>query len=168
MTLFSRRHIVTAALTCSALPHVALASKAREVTWDDLIPPGIPYSEIIGEGEIDPVNDTWNPEYDANATKLNQSLDGAYIRMPGYILPLEFSADGVREFILVPYVGACIHVPPPPANQLIFVNAEPPWQSEQFWDAVWVTGTIRTELLSTNIADIGYAMKAEQIEAYSW
>jgi len=93
-----------------------------EIMWDDLIPPGVPYSEIIGEGEMDLVNDTWNPIYDANGVKLNDDLDGSYIKMPGFVIPLETTAAGVTNFILVPYAGACIHTPPPPANQLVMVD----------------------------------------------
>ena len=163
------RRMTLAFLSLSALaPSRLLAASPREITWDDLIPPGVPYSEIIGQGEIDDLNDTWVPLFDENATKLNDALNGTLIRMPGYIIPLEFSGDGVTEFILVPYVGACIHVPPPPANQLVLVRTEKAWPSNQLWEAVWVTGTLRTELLSTDLAQIGYTLRSEEIEVYEW
>lgn len=167
-TLLTRRHSLALGLASMALPRVAFAASAREITWDDLIPPGVPYSEIIGEGELDVVNDTWNPIYDANGTKLNEALDGEYIRMPGYIIPLELGADGVTSFLLVPYVGACIHTPPPPANQLVFVSSQNPWPSDQLWDAVWVTGTLHTQLQSTELGETGYALTAEEMEIYEW
>ena len=164
----SRRHLVAAAAAFAATPRMALAARAREVTWDDLIPPGVPYAEIIGQGEIDAVNDRWLPEFDENATKLNDALNGAYIKMPGYVLPIDISTAGVTSFIMVPYVGACIHTPPPPANQLVFVDTKKPWPSDQLWDPVWVTGRMKHELQSTTIADIGYALQADKIEAYEW
>ena len=102
-----------------AFPKTALAATPRVIMWDNLIPPGTPYSEIIGEGELDEANDLWNPVYDANGIKLNEELDGAYIKMPGFIIPLNITAEGVSNFMLVPYLGACIHTPPPPANQLV-------------------------------------------------
>ena len=151
-----------------AAPKASFAANAREITWDDLIPPGIPYSEIIGEGEMDETNDSWNPVYDANAVKLNEDLNGAYIKMPGYIIPFDVSAEGVTEFMLVPYVGACIHVPPPPANQLVMVSTDDPWPSESLWDPVWVTGTMQTELQSTTLGQTGYAIKADDMEVYEW
>lgn len=166
MTL-TRRHAISGVLATLALPRTAKAA-AQEITWDDLIPPGVPYSEIIGEGEMDLENDTWNPIYDANATKLNETLNGAVIRMPGYIVPLDMSSDGVRTFLLVPYVGACIHVPPPPANQLVFVTARKPWPSDKLWDPVWVTGEMRTQLQTTDLAETGYALAADLIEIYEW
>lgn len=164
----SRRHLVIAAAAFSASPRALLGATPRMIGWDDLIPPGVPYSEIIGEGEIDMVNDTWLPEFDENATKLNEELDGAYIKMPGYVLPIEMSVAGVTSFIMVPYVGACIHTPPPPANQLVFVDSERPWPNDQLWDPVWVTGRMRHELQSTSIAAIGYALTADEIEVFEW
>ena len=150
-TLVSRRRAAALGLAGVALPRMALGATAREITWDDLIPPGVPYSEIIGEGELDEANDTWNPIYDANATKLNEALDGALIRMPGFIIPLELGAEGVTSFLLVPYVGACIHTPPPPPNQLVIVSSKVPWPSDQLWDPVWVTGVMHTQLQSTEL-----------------
>jgi hypothetical protein len=164
----SRRSALILGLSSMALPRMAFASAAREIMWEDLIPPGVPYAEIIGEGEIDEAADTWNPIFDENATKLNEALDGAYIRMPGYIIPLELGAEGVTTFILVPYVGACIHVPPPPPNQLVFVTTETPWPSDQLWDAVWVTGHMRTQLQSTELAQTGYTLSADSMEVYEW
>jgi hypothetical protein len=65
----SRRQLITTALASAALPRATFASTATEITWDDLIPPGVPYSEIIGEGEMDERNDVWRPIFDTNATK---------------------------------------------------------------------------------------------------
>ncbi|WP_187429827.1 hypothetical protein ROLI_015060 [Roseobacter fucihabitans] len=164
----SRRHLVAVAAAFAGVPRLAYAMTPRVLSWDDLIPPGVPYSEIIGDGEIDEINDTWLPVFDENATKLNAALDGAYIKMPGYMLPIDLSAQGVTSFIMVPYVGACIHVPPPPANQLVFVDSKDPWPGTDLWDPVWVTGRMTHELQSTTIADIGYAMFADKIEAFEW
>ena len=145
-----------------------LASATREITWDDLIPQGVPYSMIVGQGEYDEANDIWLPEFDENAHRFVETLDGESIRMPGYMLPLDTGGDGVREFILTPYVGACIHVPPPPPNQLIFVETDTPWQARAMFEAIWVTGTIRVRPLSTNLAEIGYSLTADHIEAFEW
>ena len=167
----TRRHfagLCAGGLATAAALRPARASDYTEITWDDLIPPGIPYSEIIGEGELDEFNDTWNPIFDANGFKFNEALDGAPIRMPGYVIPLETEGDGVREFLLVPYVGACIHVPPPPPNQLVYVTSNRPWPIDQIWDAVWVMGTMRTKLQSTTLGDIGYELTAEEMEIYVW
>lgn len=167
MTL-SRRAMITLAAASTALPRSAFANTPTEITWDDLIPPGVPYSEIIAEGVMDERNDIWRPVFDANATKLNPALDGAYIKMPGFIIPIDLSTAGVSSFVLVPYMGACLHTPPPPPNQLVFVTTDTPWPSDNLWDAVWVTGQMRHGLQTTEVADTGYVLGAEKMDVYVW
>lgn len=150
------------------MPCSAVAAQPNEVTWDDLIPPDVPYSEIIGEGKMDETNDVWNPIFDENGILLNQALNDTYVKMPGFIVPFEFSAVGVSEFLLVPYVGACVHTPPPPPNQLVLVKIKSPWPIEDLWDAVWVTGRLRTQLQSTELGQTGYFLSADAIEIYEW
>ncbi|MEY8881315.1 DUF3299 domain-containing protein [Donghicola sp. XS_ASV15] len=162
-----RRTVLTTLCAAGALPHDALAEAGETITWDDLIPPGLPYGEIIGPGIIDEAADFWRPEYDANSFKMNEALNGKIIRMPGYIIPLEQTNAGVPSFLLVPYVGACIHTPPPPPNQLVLVDANPPWPNDNLWDPVWVTGLLKTQLQSTELAEIGYHLTAQHIEIYS-
>ena len=99
---------------------------------------------------------------------VNADLDGKAVKLPGYIIPFDFDAKGVTGFMLVPYVGACIHVPPPPPNQLVFVTTEKPWPSESLWDPVWVFGRLSAMPLSTEIADVGYQMVADKMEVYEW
>ncbi len=164
----SRRQFGLIAAAGIGLPRAAAASPFREITWDDLIPPGVPYGEIIGEGELDEQNDTWKPIYDENAAKLNTALDGETVKLPGYIIPLDIGAEGVTSFVLVPYVGACIHVPPPPPNQLVFVTTDKPWPGDNLWDPVWVSGRLSTGLQSTQIAEIGYQIAADRIDIYEW
>lgn len=161
------RRSTLALMSASALaPMRVLAGAPVAVMWDDLIPFGVPYSEIIGDGEMDFLNDTWKPEYDANAMKFNTSLEGALVRMPGYIIPFVGDANGITEFLLVPYIGACIHVPPPPANQLVYVRSQTPWPTAGLWEAIWVTGTMHLEMLDTTLAVIGYALQSDEIEVY--
>ncbi len=159
---------VAGALTGAVLPRMAIAKTPTTIQWDDLIPPGIPYAEIIAEGKLDAAKDTWRPVFDSNATKLNPALDGAYIKMPGFIIPIEMSQAGVTSFVLVPYVGACIHTPPPPPNQLVFVTTETPYPKDKLWEAVWVTGEMSHEIQSTDVAETGYVIKADLLEMYVW
>ena len=164
----NRRNLIALGLAGVAIPRISLAATPWEITWEDLIPPGVPYAEIIGEGELSETNDTWRPIFDANATKLNSGLNGAYVRIPGFIVPLEQGSDGVTEFVLVPYVGACIHTPPPPPNQLVLVRTKEPWPSDKLWEPVWVEGRMSTQLMSTEVAETGYAMIADSIQVYEW
>ena len=166
--MLNRRKTVMLMSAAAAAPKAVFGVTSREIMWDDLLPPGLPYSEIIGEGEINESNDTWNPIYDANAVKLNEDLNGVYIKMPGFIIPFDVSAKGVTSFMLVPYVGACLHTPPPPANQLVVVNTAEPWPGDELWDPVWVTGTMRTQLQSTRLGQTGYSISADDMEVYVW
>jgi len=165
---FSRRDALMLAGAAALLPGaVAATAGAMRIKWSDLIPGDLPYAEIIGRGEINAELDIWRPEFDANGSQFNTELDGQRITLAGYVLPLELTADGVTEFVLVPYVGACIHTPPPPPNQLMFVTTEVPWPNGNLWDAVLVTGPLGVQPVETEVANIGYQMQAEYIEPYS-
>lgn len=109
-------------------------------------------------------------------TSVVEKLNGQHIRIPGYLLPLETSNGRVTEFLLVPYVGACIHVPPPPPNQIIHVNStqKEGYKSSKLFEPIWATGKIFTKSVtqelflvdgSAEIA-IGYTMQANRIEPY--
>jgi hypothetical protein len=79
-------------------------------------------------------------------------LEGELVRMPGYVLPLEFSEAGVKEFLLVPYIGACIHVPPPPPNQMVFVRLDESFTAQGLYRPVWVTGRMTVEDTSSALS----------------
>lgn len=110
----------------------------------------------------------------ALAGAVNTTLDGALVRMPGYLLPLEFSGKEVTEFLLVPWVGACIHTPPPAPNQIVHVKLDQPFAIKGAFDAVWVTGRLATAAAKRSVyitdgstdIDIGYSMRANRVEAY--
>jgi len=111
----------------------------------------------------------------ALASAVNPALDGKMIRLPGYVLPIEFKGKQVTEFLLVPWVGACIHTPPPPPNQIVHVKSDKPLDINGTFDAVWVTGrmvagTSRQSVYITDGAtdlDIGYSLRATNVERYA-
>ena len=110
----------------------------------------------------------------AQSRATNTTLDDQLIRMPGYLLPLEFSGQQVTEFLLVPYVGACIHSPPPPPNQIVYVKSDKPVEVKATFDAVWVTGRMSTKAATKSLhlvdgssnVDVGYALAAAKVEPY--
>jgi hypothetical protein len=109
-------------------------------------------------------------------TSIVEELNGQRVRIPGYLLPLEVSAAKVTEFLLVPYVGACIHVPPPPPNQIIYVKIgqNKGYKSKSLYEPVWVTGILSAKSMVKDLylvdgsagVDIGYSMQGTHIEAY--
>ncbi|PJF09463.1 DUF3299 domain-containing protein [Pseudorhodobacter sp. MZDSW-24AT] len=153
-------------LAAATLALGAPALAATRIRWDDLIPPGVAYGEIIGLGSQDFERDVWLPEFDENGLALNMALDGTDVTIAGFMIPLDLLAGGVTDFVLVPFVGACIHVPPPPPNQLIFVTAQRPWPRSNLWEALLVTGRLRANLHTTQIAQTGYELDAVQIEPF--
>ena len=155
------------------------ADGVRQLEWDDLMPkdwnPMAPLEQLEGEGLGDLSDDS--PEAQAvydevqallQAAPVVADLDGQVIRLPGYVLPLEFEETSVKEFLLVPYFGACIHVPPPPSNQIVFVKSEDPIEVSGMFEAVWVTGEITTVPVSNDLAEAGYTMQAFQIDPYEF
>lgn len=91
-------------------------------------------------------------------------LNGKHVQIGGYVVPLDFEATSVKEFLLVPFVGACIHVPPPPSNQIIYVKSAEGFEITGAFDPVTVTGTLKTETAFTGLADAGYSIEAQQVE----
>ena len=100
------------------------------------------------------------------AAVVTEEYNGKVVRIPGYLVPLEFDGTGVTAAILVPYVGACVHVPPPPPNQLIFISSPIPYESGGLFEPVSVTGTFGTSATQTELAEIGYVIMADRIEPY--
>jgi hypothetical protein len=98
-----------------------------------------------------------------------EDLDGMAIRLPGYVVPLDFDLDQEHtEFLLVPYFGACLHSPPPPPNQMLFVSAEPAAKIGSIYDPVWVEGTIKTGQFMSDLGDSAYELKLSKIEPYEY
>ena len=98
------------------------------------------------------------------STSVIDELDGKSIRIPGFIVPLEFNDDQtITQFFLVPFFGACIHVPPPPPNQIVYVKISEGVPIINLSDAVWVTGVLTTEGWSGEIATVGYSMQGIEV-----
>ncbi|AXE65771.1 hypothetical protein BBF93_17180 [Hyphomonas sp. CACIAM 19H1] len=98
-----------------------------------------------------------------------KELNGKKIRIPGYTVPFEYGADAqIKEFLLVPYFGACIHAPPPPPNQTVFVMSEKPIKMKDLAQAVWIEGTIHTQTQESELADAAYTITLTAIEEYTY
>lgn len=98
------------------------------------------------------------------SAKTVASLNGQQIRLGGYPVPLETDAKGrSTEFFLVPYPGACIHVPPPPPNQIVLVRYPAGILLDDIYAPLWVDGTLRIEPVSNDLADAAYALAAANV-----
>lgn len=115
-------------------------------------------SRFIGASPIENQVGTFNAVPD---------LDGLYVRMPGYILPLDYAEQGAaREFLLLPYHGACVHYPPPPPNQIVYLISDTPIAYTSLWDPVWVEGVMEIERVDTEIAAAAYRINALDVSPY--
>lgn len=155
---------LAAALALAAFP--AAGAEPIDLQWDWLVPGGRSGDEasvprgVVEHGQLS-ADDAGSATYD-----VVRDYNGQTIRLPGYLVPLDLSAAGGKEFLLVPYFGACIHVPPPPPNQIVYVTTEDAYVMEALFEPVYVTGEFDTVMLSTGLADTAYSLSAETIEAY--
>ena len=150
-----------------------------EIGWDDLVPadwepPADPFASMSVE-ELDELMDG-SDESNRRLAEIDEAmsyaptvdaLDGQRVRIPGYVVPLDFDGQTrVDEFLLVPYFGACIHTPPPPANQVVHANASRTIELTGLYDPVWAIGTIATETVTSDLAESGYRLRVERVEPY--
>lgn len=147
----------------------------QEVEWEQLMPADFSLDSIFEQSDELAAIDDFDPRAQQLMDQMMAAMqsapivpefDGRMIKVPGYVVPMESEGQNVTEFFLVPYFGACIHVPPPPSNQIIYVRFEPGTKVENLYDAIWVTGKLKTETVSTDMATSGYSMEAFQIAPY--
>lgn len=94
-------------------------------------------------------------------------LNGKRVSIPGFMVPLEDDLDQVTEFLLVPYAGACIHVPPPPPNQIVYVKMDKSTKVQvTFTDPILVTGTLRISTVQSPYGDVSYDLSGESVVPY--
>ena len=167
--MISKRLFLGGLAMSLAAPSALLASdKPIELEWSDLVPEsdGTAYEAlrelgIVQHGEIS------TPLFDQETNaEITDEYDGKIVRIPGYLVPLDYDGTGITAALLVPYVGACIHVPPPPPNQLIYVTTDNPYEGAGLFEPVWVTGVFGAGSTKTQLAEIGYALSADRIEPY--
>ncbi|CAA0090017.1 Uncharacterised protein [Zhongshania aliphaticivorans] len=103
------------------------------------------------------------------SSRVVEEFDGKAIRLPGFIVPLAFgsSQQEVTRFFLVPYFGACIHVPPPPPNQIIYAEFDKGFKLESLYDPFFLSGVLSTTMVEHETATAAYVIKVEKIEPYS-
>lgn len=173
-----RRHLLQALAAAAALPAAAAAAEFRELKWEELVPKDWdPLKDLKGMGLGAPegtgLSDA-DPRAQAMLEKLREiwdraptvaAMDGRAVRLPGFVVPLDETPAGLTSFLLVPYFGACIHTPPPPANQIVHVHAKAPVKARTM-DAVWVRGRLRIERSDSGMGVSGYRLDAAGVEPY--
>ncbi|WP_421859907.1 DUF3299 domain-containing protein [Oceanicaulis sp.] len=157
----------------SGLVAVDPDAEAELLVWRDLMPDAdLEALEALVEGRADPslmsqLGEQSTIEGQIGTFNIVEDLDGLVVRMPGYILPLDFAENGsAQEFLLLPYHGACVHVPPPPPNQIVYLRAPEPVRFNSLWEPVWVEGRMEIERVDTELAATAYSMVVRSVEPY--
>lgn len=133
------------------------------VEWADLIPPEVLESLLKSPGaeEDDPYRRAFAP------TDVNPAMDGQKIRIPGFVVPLEFDEEQtISQFFLVPYFGACLHMPPPPPNQIILVDAPEGVKMTAIYEPFWLEGEVSTVITDNGMAKSAYTMQLDKLSPY--
>jgi hypothetical protein len=150
----------------------------QEILWDALVPPEFTPEAIMSkyedqlaqfeDGSPDAFEIYTQMQEEFNNAPVNELINGELVRLPGFIAPLEYTDELITEFLLVPYFGACIHVPPPPANQTVLVKTAE-GQGIKFEDSYspfWVMGEMTAEGTTTDLAQAGYYVENALVELY--
>ena len=118
---------------------------------------------LIGEGSA---QDTMDQIGTYNVV---EDLNGSRIRLPGYVVPLDFNAGSeYNEFLLVPYFGACLHTPPPPPNQIVFIKSDPATKIANINEPVWVEGVMKTGKFGSDLGNSAYELTLSKLEPYEY
>ena len=167
-----RKILLSALLLCSF--SAAYADDIRTLKWEDLVPadalPLPPPAPLHNLGQLsDVLSEEYGPgvEQQYPNAPVVPELNGLNIKLPGYIVPLTIDdSSRITEFLLVPYFGACIHVPPPPSNQIVYVFSEAGVPLGNMWQPYWIEGTLKVESLSSDMGETGYSAEAYQVYPY--
>jgi hypothetical protein len=121
-----------------------------------------------GQGS-QPASVTWSTLKTLTASQMvspARALNGKKVSIPGFMVPLEDDADQVTEFILVPFAGACIHVPPPPPNQMVYVKLSHQKAKMAFSEPILVSGTLHVSTVQSPYGDVSYDMDGDTVKPY--
>ncbi|AOA08058.1 DUF3299 domain-containing protein [Pseudomonas fragi] len=148
------------------------AAEPKELTWSEMIPADAPpeapdMTPLHDLSQMGSMEAAPAAKQDLPNAPVVPALDGQLIRLPGYIVPLEVSEDGrTTDFLLVPYFGACIHVPPPPSNQIVHVTSKEGVKLDELYQPYWIVGALQVKPSTSELADAGYQMDAQKIVVY--
>lgn len=170
-----------------AKPETLPPSAFKTVEWTDLMPQGDLDALLNPPSYITDVEDgsfedqisnqiqnaivaTGDDRYQQAlvSTRIVPKMNDQSVRAPGFVVPLEFNDEQlVTQFFLVPYFGACIHVPPPPPNQIIFVSYPKGLKLDSLYDPFWISGILKTSVVENETATAAYTMQMQSYEMYT-
>ena len=159
------------------------ANDVKTIEWTDLMPEeDLKMLQEMPEVQHDysqpsPFDDNYQGDDPAaqqwqqilKSAKVRKEFNNTKVRIPGFIVPLEFDAEqNVTSFFLVPYFGACIHVPPPPPNQIIYMHGAKNLKADMIYSPFWISGTLKTETMTHDLGQAAYSMAVDSVEEYTY
>lgn len=179
--------IASGILIVASAPAVSAdAQSYEEIDWTELMPaedlsallnrPA--FLDDIADGSAQDALDSFQQrqledeqaqQYQAalSSTRVIQGFDGKAIRIPGFIVPLEQNEDKeVTRFFIVPYFGACLHMPPPPPNQILYVESEQGITLENLYDPYWFEGIVSIEQKVDAMGTSAYSLSLDNYALY--
>jgi hypothetical protein len=153
----------------------APSNEIKRIEWSDLTPPlsaGAQQAAAELNMRIDQMTDDEIADamdkIDAEGNSLMTELDDSNIEIEGFLVPIDFNVETATDFVLVPYFGACIHVPAPPPNQTVFVKFREGLAMAEFEQNYYypfkVRGKMKVARAKTELAEVGYQVTASDIE----
>ena len=149
---------------CCWFPLLSFANEPLKLDWIDLVPEK--ERAQFNANQMPVLNHDGDAAQQSMIGNVREELNGSKVKIPGFVIPLEGDDKAVTEFLLVPYFGACIHVPPPPPNQIVYVKFPDGAPIQQLWDVVYVVGTLKTQPVSHELAEVGYLLEGTALEDY--
>jgi uncharacterized protein len=153
----------------------ASTSTITQIDWKDLSPADYHVEDVLHDyyekvaklEDSDPralaLADELRSKWDAAPAV--KSLDRKLVKLTGFLVSLEGSTGTVSEFLLVPFLGTCVHIPPPPSNQIVLVRmATKPYTIVKDYSVVTVTGRLRTQYARNKLANAAYTLDAASVE----
>lgn len=170
--------VIDAPITERSQP--ADAAGYTEMDWDELLPPDFSFDPWLDEIDLQSYDISSLEDTDPEAQRLYEELkvlladvpsyeglQGVMGRLPGFAVPIEFDGSKVYSFLLVPYYGACIHTPPPPANQMVFVEYPEGFELPSLYEPVIIEGAFDVARhVEDGLGTAGYSMKANKVTLY--
>lgn len=163
-----RTFVFLLAILLLEVSHSARAAEAlfQEVNWEDLMPKGWLPTQPDYDSFFDLSGDPNVPQ--ETGAPVVKELDQKRVKIPGFLVPVSVQGETVSSALLVPYFGACIHTPPPPSNQVVYLKLKEPMSMEKLWEmgAVWAQGTLLARTQNLDIAQAGYELTLDALTPY--
>ena len=179
MIRFSRLIVASLLVAIAMMPAAAAGREPRELEWLDLLPPEdleamqrLPQTmeelnrQMLESGIDELTDDVKMPDV-LSSTRVRDDLAGEYVRMPGFLVPLELNERGdAYSFFLVPYFGACIHTPPPPPNQMVHVTFSGGVPDHDLYMPYWIVGELQIDRTENELGLATYAIDADLVRQF--